>query len=211
MAHPVLTDSAASQVGAFEVSQKPVEASCKSCGLSIGSQYYRVNGAAICLPCAQRAKLHLPESSNQPLVRGLAFGAGGALVGFLLCCGFGNFVGAPAAYLSLPVAYLVGKSMMRGSYGIGGRPYQLAAILMTYVAISLAAIPATLSHASLAATPVTRVLDVGFASPFLGWHGALRGAMVSLALALSFVLAWKLAAGTPLQILGPFRKRTAPD
>ena len=44
-------------------------------------------------------------------------------------------------YIALAVGWLVAKAIMKGSNGIGGRRYQVAAVLLTYAAISLAAVP----------------------------------------------------------------------
>jgi hypothetical protein len=39
------------------------------------------------------------------------------------------------------VGWLVAKAMLKGSNGIGGKRYQIAAVLLTYAAISVAAVP----------------------------------------------------------------------
>jgi hypothetical protein len=44
-------------------------------------------------------------------------------------------------YLAIGVGYLVGKAMKLGSGGRGGRAYQIAAALLTYAAVSIAAVP----------------------------------------------------------------------
>src|SRR5258708_23711454 len=53
--------------------------------------------------------------------------------------------GISIGYLALAVGWIVGKAMMIGSGGIGGRRYQLTAILLTYAAVSMAFIPLVLS------------------------------------------------------------------
>jgi len=40
----------------------------------------------------------------------------------------------------------VGKAIMLGSKGIGGRRYQIAAVILTYAAVSLAAVPIAISY-----------------------------------------------------------------
>jgi predicted histidine transporter YuiF (NhaC family) len=46
--------------------------------------------------------------------------------------------------MSLGVGFLVAKAMMLGSKGIGGRRYQITAALLTYAAVSMAAMPIAL-------------------------------------------------------------------
>jgi hypothetical protein len=59
----------------------------------------------------------------------------------ILYAAFGIITGLVIGYLSLAVGYIVGKAILFGSGGIGGRRYQIAAALLTYVAVSIAAIP----------------------------------------------------------------------
>ena len=51
-------------------------------------------------------------------------------------------------HLPLAVGYLIGRAMMKGSGGLGGRRYQIAAVLLTYAAVSLAAIPVAINQFS---------------------------------------------------------------
>lgn len=44
-------------------------------------------------------------------------------------------------YVSLAVGFIVAKAMMMGSNGVGGRKYQITAVLLTYAAVSLSALP----------------------------------------------------------------------
>ena len=60
--------------------------------------------------------------------------------GFTIVSGF--YIG----YVSLAVGWLVGKAIMLGSKGMGGRRYQIAAVVLTYAAVSLAAVPIAISY-----------------------------------------------------------------
>ena len=79
-------------------------------------------------------------------MRGLLFGAGAAIVGMAGYAGFTILTGLYIGYVSLAVGWLVGKAIMVGSKGIGGRRYQIAAVILTYAAVSLAAIPIAISY-----------------------------------------------------------------
>jgi hypothetical protein len=81
-------------------------------------------------------------------VRALLFGCGAALLGLILYSAFGVITGLVIGYLSLAVGFLVGKAMMMGSKGIGGRRYQVVAVLLTYAAVSMSAIPIAISMRS---------------------------------------------------------------
>jgi len=119
---------------------------CKVCGQLLGARYYRIGGAQGCEICAERAKLEGPKDTHAAYVRGLLFGSGGAFLGFLAYSLFGVATGIMIGYLSLLVGYLVGKATMMGSGGVGGRRYQIAAVLLTYAAVSLSAVPISIAQ-----------------------------------------------------------------
>jgi hypothetical protein len=175
----------------------PAKIACKFCQQAITGPFYRVNGAAACASCAQRLQQRNPADSHSAFVRGLLFGIGAAILGFAIYVIFALSTGLVIGFVSLAVGYLVGKGIGLGSRGVGGRRYQIAAALLTYMAVSLAAVPIALSvvahkhaqqhqaqsaepGAASAATPappprprlplatvIGRLTLVGLASPFL--------------------------------------------
>jgi hypothetical protein len=68
------------------------------------------------------------------------------LLGLMLYAAFGILTGLMIGYVSLAVGYIVGKAMKMGSGGMGGRRYQVTAALLTYAAVSIAAIPIYISQ-----------------------------------------------------------------
>jgi len=136
------------QFNTVEYSGKPGQDTCRFCNQAITQRYYRVNGAMACSNCAEQAKLKIPEDSHAAFVRGLLFGAGGAIGGLILYAAFGIITGLMIGYVSLAVGYIVGKAIKMGSKGIGGRRYQIAAVLLTYAAVSMAAVPIWIAQAA---------------------------------------------------------------
>jgi hypothetical protein len=114
---------------------------CSICGQAVGPWYFRVNHAMSCLNCARAAKHAASGDSGGAFARALLFGASAAIVGLILYAAFGILTGLIAGYLSLGVGYLVGKAMMMGARGVGGRRYQVAAVLLTYASVAMAAVP----------------------------------------------------------------------
>ena len=140
------TGKSAPQFGTAEYAGGTGAERCKSCGQSLGSQYYRVNGVVACNYCGEQALLRKPQDSHQLFVRGLLFGIGGAILGIIIYAGFGILTGLMLGYISLAVGWIVGKAIMKGTNGIGGRRYQIAAVILTYAAVSLSAIPIGISQ-----------------------------------------------------------------
>jgi hypothetical protein len=124
---------------------EPSADQCAQCKQPVAGLYYRVNGAMTCPACAVQARADIPKGTHAAFMRALLFGGGGALLGLILYSAFGIITGLVIGYLSLAVGYIVGKAMMMGSRGIGGRRYQIAAVLLTYAAVSLSAIPIGIS------------------------------------------------------------------
>lgn len=114
---------------------------CKSCGQIISGTYYRINTALACERCTTQLQSQIPKDSHSAFVRALMFGIGAAIVGLIGYAAFGIITGLEIGYISLAVGWLIGKAMHKGSNGVGGRRYQVAAALLTYAAVSMAAIP----------------------------------------------------------------------
>jgi hypothetical protein len=114
---------------------------CTLCQQPITGSYYRVNGNMACGPCATQAKPNLPADSHAAFTRAVLFGICAAILGMILYALFEIATGIIIGYLAIGVGYLVGKAMKRGSNNRGGRRYQIAAALLTYASVSLAAIP----------------------------------------------------------------------
>jgi DNA-binding protein H-NS len=120
--------------------------SCTRCGQPVAQYYFRVNGAMHCMPCAKEMKNALPEDASAAYRRALRFGAIAALVAFILYSVYGIVTGWEPGYASFVAGYAIAKLMMAGSHKIGGRRYQLTAILLTYMAVSLSAVPIALAE-----------------------------------------------------------------
>src|SRR5713101_1047953 len=142
----MLPGSSTPQFGTAEYKSSSGPDRCKSCETTLTSRYFRINGAPACENCAERLKQQVPKDSHQAFVRGIVFGLGGAFLGLILYAAFGIMTGLVIGYISLAVGYIVGKAIKMGSRGIGGRRYQVAAAVLTYAAVSMAAIPIAISQ-----------------------------------------------------------------
>jgi hypothetical protein len=207
---------------------------CKSCNQPVSGTYYRVNGVLACSNCAARVESTRRKDTHQVFVRGILFGIGGAIVGLAIYATFGIVTGLVIGFISLAVGYIVGKAIMMGSGGVGGRRYQIAAILLTYAAVSLSAIPIAIAQA-IKTHPRPAVVQtsqtdpaadasanssagggegigaallsltiVGLASPFLDLADPVHGIIGLVILYVGMQIAWKLTAGKAIDIQGPF-------
>ena len=135
------------QFGTAEYIGTPGGDHCQFCHQPIGGSYYRANAAMACPDCAGKMRGELAKDTHAAFMRAILFGVGAAILGLILYATFAIVTGIVIGYVSLAVGWLVGKAMVKGSNGVGGRRYQFVAVLLTYAAVSMAAIPVMIDYA----------------------------------------------------------------
>ncbi len=240
------------QFGTAEYVGSPGGDHCRYCHQLISGTYYRINDGMACASCAETARGELARDTHAAYVRALLFGIGASIAGLILYATFAIVTGIVIGYASLAVGWMVGKAMIKGSNGVGGKRYQITAVLLTYAAVSMAAIPIWIHYANEhqlqsaqqqrlqeeqrqlesgspqeerqptpeSAKPqlnlgpwLARVTLLGLASPFVEvWEGGpnLGWAIGLVILFVGMRFAWRLTAGLPLQIYGPFQSAPQP-
>jgi hypothetical protein len=234
------------QFGTAEYVGAPGNDHCQFCHQPIAGTYYRANDAMACPGCAEKMRGELARDTHAAYMRGLLYGIGAAIVGLILYATFEIMSGIIIGYASLAVGWLVGKAIMKGSGGVGGRRYQITAAVLTYAAVAMAAVPVWIhfagqqraqhseqqaeqrpheagpqpsepgqeSQAQRSKRPrmsrgeaIARLALYGIASPMVEvWKGGPSfGWMIGLViLFVGINIAWKITAGRPLEIYGPF-------
>jgi len=175
-------------------------------------------------------------------MKALFTGTVAAILGLILYAGFTILTGIYIGYVSLAVGFIIGKGITIGSGGVGGRKYQIAAVILTYTAVSMAAIPIAFHQMSVAkeAAPqaqhqtapsasnptgsapqqqtdpqqvrdkmsvagvLGRLALLGLASPFLELADGVGGVIGLIILFVGLRIAWKITAGSPLELSGPY-------
>ena len=113
-----------------------------------------------------------------------------------------SLTGIMVGIVAIGIAWLIAKAMMTASGGVGGRAYQIAAVLLTYFACSLGELlrPVwTLHHEG---APLGLLLSPVFLKfllfgPLLEVRGGLNGILGLLILGVGMRAAWRMAAGGP--------------
>ncbi|MGD0911279.1 MAG: hypothetical protein ABR928_05245 [Terracidiphilus sp.] len=184
------------------------EIKCSVCGSLITTQAYELNGGPACDRCAVSAGA--PVDSHTAFTTAVVYGIGAAFGGLAFYAGFTIAFHFYIGYVALAVGWMVGKAMMAGSKGIGGRRYQVAAALLTYAAISLASIPIMIAEVYEKGKDVdwaqfAPVLVVyGIASPILDIAGgAVNGLIGLVILFVGLRIAWKLTSAKKIKVTGP--------
>jgi hypothetical protein len=221
---------------------------CQFCHQPTAATYYRINDSLACPACAEKGRAELSQDTHAAFTRALVFGIGAAIVGMILYATFTIMTGLIIGYVSLAVGWMVGTAMMKGSGGVGGRRYQITAALLTYAAVSMAAVPIGIHYATehrseqkqqqaakgpasnsdeeferqeqavnpnyaprprpSLASLVGKLALLGIASPLVEvWEtGPSFGWAIGLVILIVGIrIAWRITAGRPLQIFGPFQ------
>ena len=161
------------------------------------------------IPDFERAEYTQPQVLEGEIVGGpvqdarfglaLIYGAAAALIGSLgyALVGLSGFM---ISIVAIGMAWLIAKAMMTASGGVGGRKYQIAAVVLTYFSVTLGEVlhPLWLVHAEgvpLAAMLTPRLLKYLLFGPFLGLQHSLNGILGLLILGIGMRYAWQMARG----------------
>ena len=188
------------------------EAHCVRCQRMMTGRFFRLNGEPMCEPCANAAVGLPAEGAGTAFVKALAVGMGAAFLGCILYAVVEIATGWTIGYVAVAVGWLVGKGMKMGSEGRGGRQYQIAAAVLTYLSVSFASL-AVILHAAQKRNPGGHILvderfawfaaKYGVISPFLELRDGLNGIIGLFILFIGVRTAWTMMAGSNYRITGP--------
>ena len=192
---------------------------CRNCQQPLTERFFRLNGQPLCEPCANMAVSAPPDGASAAFSKAILFGIGAAVVGSILYAVVEIATGWTIGYVALAVGWMVGKAMKLGSQGRGGRRYQIAAAVMTYVAVSSASLIVTL-HTIQKQNPNGQfvfgerfalfAVKYGLLSPFLELRDGLGGVIGLFILFIGVRAAWALTAGSEFNITGPHNAQAGP-
>lgn len=140
---------------------------------------------------------------NGPLLQAAAYGAVAALLGCILYAAFTIATGWQFGIVAMAVGYMVGWAMLQGSGGVGGQNYQILAVVLTYLSVSMASVPTILWFWSSHGVPLDQahlivLAKYGLASPFLRLqHHFGQGLLSFIILFYGARRAWRMTAERP--------------
>jgi hypothetical protein len=114
---------------------------CVVCKTPIGATYFHAQGQVICPMCAERIQSGQQKPPAIALGRAVLYGAGAALAGCILYAAVAILLHLEIGIIAIAVGIMVGKAVRAGANGLGGRPLQILAVLLTYFAITTSYIP----------------------------------------------------------------------
>jgi hypothetical protein len=110
----------------------------------------------VCSLCAERIKSGQQAPPALSLARAVLFGIGAALAGSILYALVSIITGFQFALMAIVVGIMVGKIIRYSSGGLGGRPQQVLAVVLTYFSITTSYIPVAIHYRMTHARPAAQ-------------------------------------------------------
>lgn len=208
---------------------------CVACKQHIAKTYYHAQGQVVCELCAQRIQSGQQAPPVAALGRAVLYGVGAALAGCTLYALVSIVTGWEIGLVAIVVGYMVGRAVRLGSHGLGGRPQQILAVLLTYFAITTSYIPVfiyqaiknptALHQSKPAQTPAATqqkparmsvgkalfiLLLIAAAAPFLSLASGMGAFITLFIIFIGLRQAWRLTARPEILLMGPYELEPAP-
>lgn len=118
------------------------QGACANCKLPLTSEYYETSGQMVCAACRNTITTGLNSAAGkEPFILAMVYGLGAALVGALVWWGVRAATGYEIGLVAIAVGFMVGYAVRAGSRGRGGRRYQILAVVLTYLGVTLNYVP----------------------------------------------------------------------
>jgi hypothetical protein len=114
---------------------------CVVCKTPINITYFHAQGQVVCPGCASRIQSGQQKPPVISLGNAALYGVGAALAGAAIYAAVAILLNIQIGIVAILIGYMVGKAVRAGSKGLGGRPQQILAVLLTYFAITTSYIP----------------------------------------------------------------------
>jgi len=227
-----MSDSTGLQFERMEGAAPAAAASCAACQRGIPDVYYETAGKVFCEPCKQAALVAQAGGSRVGrLFKAVALGSLAAALCSVGWYAIVKLTGYEIGLVAIVVGLVVGGAVRFGCQARGGWPYQILAVLLTYVSIGVSYVPLvmdamrveaekleaaeqearqTTGEAGEPSTPETREAAIVFGSVavalMLPVLQVMDGGFIGL-LIVGFALyeAWKINVRQGLAFSGPFR------
>ncbi|HEY2901730.1 MAG TPA: hypothetical protein VGL59_14200 [Polyangia bacterium] len=115
---------------------------CANCKQPMAGEYFEIAGQTICTNCRQAVGAVLAvAASKERFVLAAVYGAAAAVAGGFVWWAVRAATGYEIGLVAVAVGFLVGYAVRAGSQGRGGRRFQILALVLTYLGITLNYVP----------------------------------------------------------------------
>ncbi len=190
----------------FEGAAPAPQLTCAACRRPLETEYWTAGNSPVCANCAAQLRAGPPKEGG--FIRGLKAFALGNGAGLLGAIGYGAIIyatGYELALITIGIGWFIGRAVMRGSDGRGGRAYQVMASLLTYVWCMEAFVPTIIKGAQESGShdPIVVAIIAPVISLVMPFTGELNVISI-LILGFGVWRAWRETAGVVIPVAGPF-------
>jgi hypothetical protein len=198
---------------------------CVICARPIVDSYYHAQGQVVCPACAKAVEAGQNAPPVHTLAKSFAYGLGAALAGTALFSIVWMVTDYQLALIAILIGFMVGKAVRKGSKGLGGRPQQIMAVLLTYFSISASYIPVSVYHYSKEGSHKTEpveqtnaaaeggslggflvsLLALAVAAPFMSLGQGLGGLLTLFIIFIGLQRAWQMTGRSNILVMGPYQ------
>jgi len=190
-----------------------VAPTCAGCKRTLTDQYWTIGRAVVCGNCREAIESAEAAGKSQRFAQALLFGVGGMLAGAIVWYLVARLFNLPIGIIAILLGYLVGRGIHIGAGNRGGLRYQILAVVLTYLGICLSFAPflieATQSLGGLGPGS-GRLIYTILVWPIRDITSGAGGIISLFIYGIAFLQAWKLTAGAPLTVSGPFKVGAGP-
>ena len=216
---------------------EPQGPQCVVCHASTGDTYYHAQGKIVCHGCADRIQTGQQAPRAISLLPAALYGGGAALAGCILYAFVAIAFNLEIGILAILVGWMVGKAIRHASRGMGGRPQQILAVLLTYFSISTSYVVVMIYEVAKNPSIVQKqkaadgapkdneiksaesrpaavgllfsVLLLAAAAPFLSLTQGVSGFISLFIIFIGLQRAWRMTGRTDIVITGPYTAEAA--
>ncbi|MBS1829756.1 MAG: hypothetical protein JST93_30935 [Acidobacteria bacterium] len=114
---------------------------CSQCSTLLENEYYQLAGADICPACANAFQTGQQRPKQTWVMQGFLYGLGAAIGCSIVYAAIVWITNFELSLMAIVVGYVVGKAVLRGARGLGGRRCQMVAVALTYFSITTSYLP----------------------------------------------------------------------
>ena len=192
-----------------EFSEGASAGACVACGKALDGEYYSANGK-VCCPACRAGIVAPPDPGGGParFIKALFLGALGGAIGATIWWAVMRFANLELGLIAILVGFLVGGGVRMGAERVGGVPYQIIAVVLTYLSVAAAYTPFVVDAWQKDAGDLpfllllVRAFVQALAVPFLGGFENIIGIIIIL---IALWQAWRMNARPKIEWSGPHR------
>lgn len=181
---------------------------CVACKRPTGPVYYQVQGQTVCEVCAKRIESTVLQAAPaHTLLTAALYGLGAAAAGCAIYAAVEIILHLQLALVAILVGYMVGRAVRYGSKGLGGRPQQILAALLTYFAVSTSYMVIVIYNSTRdLSAMIVPFLVFAVAGPFLIVKSNPSAVLSLVIIGFGVWRAWKMTGRPEVVIMGPYRE-----